>query len=156
RHEAWGNAPELRPRSRGCRRGAGGWCASGAMNRMIVQTGGQGADVDALLTRFFKREMPDPWPAFSPPLQANAGAEAEDADRARPAAAATRRPRRARQRGFRLGSRLALAAVLALILGVTLLLPARLPMLPTGPSGPPVEGPGIGVRDPFGLKKGQG
>jgi hypothetical protein len=65
-------------------------------------------DVDVLLRQFFRSEMPDPWPA-APPVSATA-------------------PRKPQQRrGFRLSSRSALAAAVALFLIGYLALAARFP-----------------------------
>ena len=55
-------------------------------------------DVDQLLGAFFKSEIPDPWPAFEPPARTLPFRPAPE------------------RRGFVLGSRLALAASVALLL----------------------------------------
>jgi hypothetical protein len=70
-------------------------------------------DLDRLLSAFFRAEVPDPWPAAP----------------AVPSAAPSRRPRR--------GSRLALAAAVALLLGGQLYLAGRFLDTPTsGPDNP--------------------
>jgi hypothetical protein len=68
------------------------------MNRMVNPVP-PGDDLDALLGAFFKKEVPRPWPAFQPP---------------RPKRVLPFRPAAPRPRFF--GSRLALAAAVALLL----------------------------------------
>jgi len=76
------------------------------MKRVVEQPVSPGGNIDALLGAFYKGEMPEPWPAFQPPRRQSV----------LPFGRAKSRPR------FALGSRLALAAsVLLLLLGGWLL-----------------------------------
>src|SRR4051812_9136876 len=87
-------------------------------------------DVDQLLRAYFQRQMPDPWPAFEPPARRTLPF--------RPAA-----PRRR----FVLGSKLALAASVALLMVCGWLLSGAF----DGPTGPkvPVDDTrgGVGRKD---------
>lgn len=88
------------------------------MNR-VVEPVSPGDDLDALLTAFYKAEVPAPWPDFRPPVKARL-VPAPTAAGAGPAWA----------------SRLALAAALALLLALSGLLPR-----PAGTSGDQGTGP---------------
>lgn len=87
------------------------------MNRVSSNPNHGGDDLDALLRAFYQREMPDPWPAFEPPM--------DRASRGVPSAAPRTLPLRpAAVRSSRVwSSRLALAASVALLLLGTWFLP---------------------------------
>ncbi len=89
-------------------------------------------DVDALLRRFFRAEMPEPWPA--PPAVPTP-------------AASVREPQR--RPSFRLSSRLALAAAVALFVIGYLALAARFPASPN--VGPDPIRPDTGFNVPRGM-----
>src|SRR4051812_17386359 len=97
-----------------------------AMNRVVPPAGD---DLDALLTAFFRKEMPAPWPAFRPPLaRADAPPPASSNGRAHPAPP-TIGPARPRPLGGPRSfwrSRLALAASLVLLLGAAWFVPGLL------------------------------
>jgi hypothetical protein len=92
------------------------------MNRLPSASPGDDAQLDALLGRFFKGEMPNPWPAFQPPAPR----------RTLPMPASRPEP----PRRFVFGSRLALAASVALLMLCGWLLSGRFatPTVPTLPS----------------------
>src|SRR5262245_13639220 len=104
------------------------------MKRLVEPTVPPDEDVDAVLDAFFKGEMPDPWPAFRPPARTLPF---------RPAAQPRRR--------FVLGSKLALAASVALLMLCGWMLSGSM----TGPTRAGKENPG-GIFGPGKAKKGEG
>ncbi len=95
------------------------------MNRMVPTSGQPGDEVDALLTAFYRKEMPAPWPAFRPPAS-----RAGTAPLQAPPPLPLRRPGPSLSpaRGLSFGrSRLALAASVALIVFGTWCVPGLLP-----------------------------
>src|SRR5262245_18237475 len=102
------------------------------MNR-VVQPVPPDEALDALLGAFFKAEVPATWPAFQPP-------------RPRVLPFRPAEPPRKR-RGFFLGSRVALAASVALLLLAAWLMP-RGPLATTGPKGGVSTGPPVAGKPP--------
>jgi hypothetical protein len=96
------------------------------MNRVVDKPDLPGGDIDALLGAYFKAELPKPWPAFQPPRRS----------RILPVRPAQPRPR------FAVGSRLALAASVALLLLCGWLLSGKFPGVPIHPGSPGDPGPG--------------
>jgi len=98
------------------------------MKRVVEQPVSPGGNIDALLGAFFKGEMPQPWPAFAPPQRQ----ATIPLPRAKP------RPR------FAVGSRLALAASVLMLLLCGWLLCDQFPELPpsTGSRAPIKINPG--------------
>jgi hypothetical protein len=117
------------------------------MNRVVPPAGPQGDTLDALLTAFYRKEMPALWPAFQPLASRSASAPARQPERPADREGAPGLPRRFSS-GLRsrlscwarpaLRSRLALAASLALLVLGAALLPRSLP----GTSG---GGAGLGI-----------
>jgi hypothetical protein len=108
------------------------------MNRVVDQTVSPGGDVDALLGAFFQEELPRPWPAFQPPGRGRT-------------LLATPTPRRP---AFAIGSRLALAASVALLLLCGWLLSGKFPGLAGRPDGlqlgpPSAERPALPLPPPL-------
>jgi hypothetical protein len=100
------------------------------MNRVVDKPDSPGGDIDALLGAYFKAELPKPWPAFQPPRRS----------RTLPVQPARSRPR------FAFGSRLALAASVALLLLCGWMLFGRFPGVPSRPGFPGVPGPGTAEK----------
>ena len=82
-------------------------------------------EVERLLTAFFEHEVPQPWPAFQPPVRT-----------------LSFRPAAPRRRRFVLGSKLALAASVALLMAAGWLLSGSFSAPTKGGSGlPPFNNP---------------
>jgi hypothetical protein len=95
------------------------------MNRVVPSQPGD--DLDALLTAFFRKEMPASWPAFQPPVS-----RAEAPPRMGRVSEPERKPSTGTGRSWWRGrplwnSRLALAASIALLVGGALFAPGSLP-----------------------------
>jgi len=106
-----------------------------------------GRNLDHVLEAFFRSEMPNPWPAFQPPLsRASRLPFPESPTPARLPFTAPAPPPRTSAGGSLVRSRLALAASVAILIGGGLLLPARL----SGPAAglPSMDAP-TGKVPPF-------
>jgi hypothetical protein len=113
------------------------------MNR--VETSQPGDDLDALLTAFFRKEMPANWPAFQPPSSRTgplASPAAPPARSSRTEQGSSSGTRRSWPRSRPLwSSRLALAASVALLVAGALSAPGLLPRPPApgGAGGIPIN-----------------
>jgi hypothetical protein len=104
------------------------------MNRVVDQPVLPGGDLDALLGTFFKGEMRQPWPAFQPPQKRR------------------RTPSKpAKHRRFALGSRLALAASVLVLLLCGWVLSGKFPT-PYQPNRPTLSDPNAETRPPGKVK----